>query len=101
MYALPAMVYGIVAGFQFEKVGQVAARCHSAGVGGDLSGMRASGPNRIHDFVRELVKGGPQAVAACEDPAVEIATQRAASGLALPSSRPGISRNWRRTSSII
>jgi hypothetical protein len=32
---------------------------------------------------------------------VEMSTQRALSGLAVPSMRPGISRNWRRTSSTM
>ena len=42
-----------------ERVIVLTDACHSAGIGGDLAGIRAAEPNRINDFVRELARTRP------------------------------------------
>ena len=62
---------------------------------------RASGLTKNPTTTGVVIASAPGSIMRLMAASVEMATHFSTSGCAVPSSRPGISRNWRRTSSII
>jgi hypothetical protein len=62
---------------------------------------RACAPRIYPTRTGEITARRPGNTISRRDAAVEMSTHRSYCGSAVPSMRPGISRNWRRTSSII